>query len=62
MPAPPTCSSMREVIAHENAIREYLKKKKDKEATAIMTGTFPAKGTRLDALKEIVKRLKLTVK
>lgn len=50
-------TGMEEVIALESLLRGS----KDKEARAIMTGTFPATGTRFDALKRIVKRLGLAV-
>jgi hypothetical protein len=58
-----TVTGMEEVLAHERAIRCHLAvaAKGDREARAIMGGKFPATGTRLDALKEISKRLKLAV-
>ena len=52
-----TPNGMEEVLALESLLRGS----KDKEARAILSGKFPATGTRLDALKEISKRLKLTV-
>lgn len=59
-------TGMEEVIANEKAIRAALHgpigdKELRLDATAILTGRFPSVGTRLDALKEISKRLKLTV-
>ena len=55
-------TGMEEVITHERAIREFLRMGGfDMAATGVMGGIFPATGTRLDALKEISKRLKLVV-
>lgn len=56
----PQPTGIEEVVALENAIRAGLPKARGalaSEAKGIMTGTWPASGTRLDALKSIVHRL-----
>lgn len=55
-----TPTGMEEVIALEDAIRTGLPKATGKlaaEAKAIMGGKFPASGTRLAALRDIVERM-----
>ena len=60
-----TVTGMEEVIAHERAIREGLQGKLSLAdrvaATAMLGSAWRGTGTRLDALKEISKRLKLVV-